>query len=147
MKILLLENVDKVGKKGAIVNVKDGFARNYLFPKKLASIATKSTIRVYEEHLKIHEKKEIGKKKTADILAKKMNGVSITTTVTAGEDDKIFGSVTTQNISDLLKEKGFDVDKKNITISDPIKSLGVYNVIVKVYKDTKAEIKRWVIKE
>ena len=103
MKILLLENIDKLGNKGEIVRVKDGFARNYLLPQKKASLATKSSIRVYEEQLKIHEKKEIGKKKTAEVLAKKINGVSVTTTVTAGEDDKIFGSVTTQNISDLLK--------------------------------------------
>lgn len=147
MKLILTENVDKVGAQGEIVNVKAGFGRNYLIPRGLATIATPAAVQAIEEEAKIKAKKQEAAKKAAEKLAAKLSSVSITATVAAGEDDKIFGSVTAQNIADLLAEKGYEIDRHNIVIAEPIKALGVYNIPVKVFHDVKAEVKLWVIKE
>ena len=146
MKIILTENVDKLGNSGEIVEVKDGFARNYLLPRGLAEMATKSAVKAYNEQQKLAEKKEAATLVNAQKLADKLSKTSITATVTVGEDDKIFGSITNQNIADLLAEKGFEVDRHNITIPEAIKALGTYTVQVKLYKTVKADVKLWVIK-
>lgn len=147
MKLILTENVDKVGVKGEIVTVKAGYGRNYLLPRGLATAATRSAIQAIEEEAKTLAKKQESAKKAAEKMAAKLSTISITATVAAGEDDKIFGSVTAQNIADLLAEKGYEIDRHTIVISEPIKALGVYNIPIKVYHDVKAEIKLWVIKE
>ncbi len=147
MKVILKENVDKLGKKGEIVEVKDGFGRNYLIPQKLADFATKTSIKAYQEQLKVGEKKETAALKHAEGVAAKLKDLSLTVAVAAGDDDKLFGSVTNQNVADLLKEKGYEIDKHDISIDEPIKALGIYTVSVKVYKTVKAEVKLWVVKE
>lgn len=147
MKIILKENVEKLGTKGEIVEVKDGYGRNYLIPQGKAEFATEAAVRSYNEQLKMNEKKEQASFKKAEKLATKLSGQSITAVVSAGEDDKIFGSVTSQNVADLLKEKGYEIDRHDITLPEAIKSLGSYKVSVKVFKSVKAEVTLWVIKE
>ena len=147
MKIILKENIEKLGDKNEIVNVKDGYARNYLFPKNLALKATKSNVNVIEELDRVKEKKEKSVIRTAQKLADKLKNISITVSTEAGEDEKIFGSVTTQQIAELLDEKGFKIDKHQIIIETPIKNLGVFNISIKIHKEITAEVKLWVVKK
>ncbi|MDA3870722.1 MAG: 50S ribosomal protein L9 [Candidatus Marinimicrobia bacterium] len=147
MKIILKENVEKLGDKNEIVNVKDGYARNYLFPKNLALKATKSNVNVIKELEKVKEKKEKSVIRTAQKLADKLKNISITVSTEAGEDEKIFGSVTTQKIAELLDEKGLKIDKHQIIIETPIKNLGVFNIPIKIHKEITAEVKLWVVKK
>jgi len=147
MKIILKENIEKLGDKNEIVDVKDGYARNYLFPKNLALKATKSNVNVIEELDRVKEKKEKSVIRTAQKLADKLKNISITVSTEAGEDEKIFGSVTTQQIAELLDEKGFKIDKHQIIIETPIKNLGVFNISIKIHKEITAEVKLWVVKK
>lgn len=147
MKIILKKNVETIGNAGDVVTVKDGYARNFLIPKDLAVEATRSNLKIAEEL-----KKNVDRKKTAAVdkakrMAEKLKNISLTTSVAAGEDDKIFGSVTSQTIADLLAEKGFEVDKRHINLSEPIKALGVYDIPVKLHSDVTAQVKLWVVKE
>jgi large subunit ribosomal protein L9 len=147
MKIILREDVDRLGKRGDTITVKDGYARNYLIPRKLALLATPGNLKTFQE-----EKKQLGVRENkthrlADQLAKKLKSVSITATVSVGEEDRVFGSVTAQTISNLLKEKGYDVDKKKILLEEPIKALGVYTVPLKLHHDVQGKVKVWVVKE
>ena len=147
MKIILKEDIEKLGKKNGIIEVKDGYARNFLFPKKLAIKATKSNIRVIEELERVKEKKEKTVVIAAEKLLDKLKNISITVSAEAGEDEKIFGSVTTQKIAELLDEKGFKIDKHNIIIKTPIKNLGVFNIPIRLHTDIIAEVKLWVVKK
>ncbi len=147
MKIILKENIEKLGNKNEIIDVKDGYARNYLFPKNLAFKATKSNINVIKELERVKEKKEKSVVNTAQKLADKLKNISITVSVEAGEDEKIFGSITTQKIAELLDEKGFKIDKHNIVIETPIKNLGVFNIPIKLHTDITVEVKLWVVKK
>ncbi|HDR04010.1 MAG TPA: 50S ribosomal protein L9 [Candidatus Marinimicrobia bacterium] len=146
MKILLKEDVDKVGKAGEIINVKDGYGRNFLIPQQLGILATKAAIKMVEDELALKTRKAEAAKRSAEKLASRLNNVSITASVIAGEEDKLFGSVTNQNIADLLKEKGYDIDRHTIMLDEPIKALGVYVIPVKLHPEVKAEVKLWVIK-
>jgi len=147
MKVILRKDFETLGKVGEVVNVKDGYARNYLIPKKIAYTALKSNIRALEE-----EKKslliKVGKELTAaETSAAELEKVSVTIPVQVGEEEKIFGSVTTQMISDALKEKGFDVDKRKIEMDDQIKALGIYEVNVKLHPSVSTNVKVWVVRE
>ncbi|MBN1352279.1 50S ribosomal protein L9 [candidate division KSB1 bacterium] len=147
MKIILLKNDDKLGDAGEIVNVKDGYARNFLFPHGLALSATSGNIRLFEEQKKLKAYRETKHVRDAETLANELNKVSCTASVAVGEDDKLFGSVTSQTIADLLKEKGFDIDKRKIVLEEPIKALGIYSVPIKLHSEVEAKIKVWVVKE
>jgi large subunit ribosomal protein L9 len=147
MKIILREDVDRLGKRGDTITVKDGYARNYLIPRRLALLATPGNLKTFQEEKKqlgVHENKT---HRLADQLAKKLKSVSITATVSVGEEDRVFGSVTAQTISNLLKEKGYDVDKKKILLEEPIKALGVYTIPLKLHHDVQGKVKVWVVKE
>ncbi|MBN2781307.1 MAG: 50S ribosomal protein L9 [Candidatus Marinimicrobia bacterium] len=147
MKIILKKDVEKVGKTGDVVSVKDGFGRNYLIPQGLGIAATRSNMKIVDE-LKANQSKKAKKAETtAQGLAKKLKDISVTATVKAGEDDKLFGAVTSQIIADLIAEKGIEIDKHDILLDEPIKELGSFDVPVKVGAGVKAEIKVWVVKE
>ncbi len=147
MKIILREDVEALGAAGEITSVKDGYARNYLIPRKLAYPATKSYLKVYEEEQKLRNKREAQATAKAEQLAAKLSNLSLETTVQVGEDDKVFGAVTAADIAKLLADKGYEIDKRNILLEEPLKALGIYNVPVKIATDIKAEVKVWVIKE
>ncbi|MFC1556436.1 50S ribosomal protein L9 [candidate division KSB1 bacterium] len=146
MKVILRQDYETLGKTGDIVEVKPGYARNFLIPKRIGMELTKGNLKVLEMD---HERGEMQKRREerqALELKGKLSKVSITAAVTVGEDDRIFGTVTTQNISDLLKDKGFTIDKKYITLEEQVKALGIYPVKIKLHQEVEAEIKLWVVK-
>ncbi len=147
MKVILRKNFEQLGKVGDVVNVKDGYARNYLIPRQIAYQATAGNIRTLEEEKKQIIKKEAKDLEAAQLMAAELEKVSITIPVKVGEEDKIFGSVTHQMIADALKEKGHEIDKRKIEITEPIKSLGIYSVSVKLHPNVSAIVKTWVVRE
>lgn len=148
MKVILTSDVEKLGKAGEMVNAKTGFARNFLLPNKLAVQATKENIKIWEEkqaELRAIERENI---KNANELKEKIENTKVKIIAKAGEGDRLFGSITSMDIEKALKEQhGLDVDKKKIEMKDNIKSLGTFNVIVKVYPDINANLEVIVDKE
>lgn len=147
MKVILRKNFDQLGKVGDVIVVKDGYARNYLIPRQIAYQATPGNIRALEEEKKQIIKKEVKELEDAQKLASELEKISITISVKVGEEDKIFGSVTNQMIADAIKEKGFEIDRRKIEITEPIKALGIYSVSVKLHPSVAANIKTWVVRE
>ncbi len=147
MKVLLLDNIENIGKRGEVKEVKNGLARNFLLPKKLALRATEHNIRTWENRLNSLKLKDAKIVEDAQAIADTLNAVAVSIAVKAGEEDKLFGSVTTQHISDSLKEKGFEVDRKTILLSEPIKTLGSFDVPIKLHPEVTAQIKVDVVKE
>jgi len=147
MKVILRQNFEPLGQIGDVVEVKDGYARNYLLPHKIAYTALKGNIRALEEEKQNVAKKTQQELNAAEKLATELEKVSITIPVQVGEEDKIFGSVTTQMIVDALKEKSYDVDKRKIEIEETIKTLGIYSVNIKLHKSVSTKIKVWVVRE
>ncbi len=147
MKLILLEDVESIGKTGDVVEVKDGYARNFLMPKKLALEINPASLKLAEKS-KQKQKLKLEKLKTDALeLAKKIAAASCTITMPAGEDDKLFGAVTAQDIAEALKPEGIAIDKKSIVISQPIHKLGIYTVEVKLHPEVTQELKVWVIKK
>jgi large subunit ribosomal protein L9 len=147
MKLILRENHEKLGKVGDVVVVKDGYARNYLLPRKIAFFATEGSLKILEE-----EKKQKGLKSQKDLkiaqkLSSEIEKVSLTIPMQVGEDDKLYGSVTSQMIADSLKENGYDIDKRKIEIEEPIKVLGIYSVSVKLHPEVISKVKVWVVRQ
>ena len=147
MKVILRQNFEPLGQIGDVVEVKDGYARNYLLPHKIAYTALKGNIRALEEEKQNVAKKTQQELNAAEKLATELEKVSITIPVQVGEEDKIFGSVTTQMIVGALKEKKYDVDKRKIEIEEAIKTLGIYSVNIKLHKNVSTKIKVWVVRE
>ncbi|HEX9252451.1 MAG TPA: 50S ribosomal protein L9 [Ignavibacteriaceae bacterium] len=147
MKVILRQDFETLGKIGEVVDVKDGYARNFLFPRGLAYAALKGNIRALDEEKKSVEKRNLQELKAAESLAAELETVSVTIPVQVGEEDKIFGTVTTQMIADALKEKGHDIDKRKVEIEEPIKALGIYAVNLKIHQNVNAKIKVWVVRE
>lgn len=147
MKIILREDIEKLGDAGEIVDVKPGYFRNYLEPKQMAMRATDSNRKIFEEEKRIKDVRENKARVEAEKLADNLRNVSLNAMVQVGEEDKVFGSVTSQDIARLLAEEGFEIDKRDILLDEPIKALGIYTVPVKLHTDVDAEVKVWVIKE
>lgn len=147
MKIILKQDVQNLGEAGQVVKVKDGFGRNFLIPKGMAVIATPGAIRAVEEEARQRSRKVEANIKTAQDLAAQIEGTSVTIAVTAGEDGKIFGTVTTQQLADALNEKGFSIDRRKVTIDSEVKMLGEYTATVDVFSNIHASLKFWVVKE
>ncbi len=147
MKVILKQDIPDLGKAGKIIEVKSGYARNFLMPRNLAIMATKANVRAIEEIEKQNKTRERKLRNEAEKLKAKMEQMSLTIEVLVGEEDKIFGSVTAQNVAEMLETEGIRVDKRNINLEDPIKSLGVYTIPVKIEKDIVANVKVWVIRK
>ena len=141
MKVILLQTHDKLGKAGEVVNVKAGFARNYLIPNQIASIATKQNIKSLESFLRAQEIKEAKNRINIEGLSKKLDSLTLKFEVEAGEDGKLFGSVTSQMIADELSEQGYTIDKKEINLEEPIKALGNHKIEIHLGYDLKPSIK------
>lgn len=147
MEVILREDVDKLGDRGQIVKVADGYARNFLLPKRLAVPATAANKKIVEQERQAHlrrEAKEIG---DAADLAKLLSGVSITFKQKAGDQDQLFGSVTVKDIAEALEKKNFTIERRKIHLEEPIKQLGQYKVTVKLHREVSAEIEVNVEKE
>jgi len=148
MKVILTQEVKKLGIKGQILEVSDGYARNYLIPQGLAQEATKTKIKEIQEKTIKDEKKKNTEKDNAEALKAKLHGKSVGIKVKAGAGDKLFGAVTTKEIADALQEEfAVVIDKKKIDTGDPIKHLGTYNIKLKIYPSVQAEIKLVVAPE
>ena len=147
MKIILKEDFERLGKAGEIVTVADGYARNYLMPRGLAMQVTRGNMAVYEAERRQKEVLKNKSRRTAEALVKELEKVSCTAVVQVGEDDRVFGSVTNQHIADLLKEKGYDIDRRNILLDEPLKALGVYTVGIRLHHEVEGKVRVWVVKE
>lgn len=147
MEVILRQAVDNLGHPGDIVTVSPGYARNFLIPRGIAYLATDGNKkRIAQEKARL-EAAESERRGSAEELAKKLEEVSITFAARVGEEGKLFGSVTTADIAQQLETQGYQIEKRQIDLHEPIKALGVYRVPIKLHADVKPEIKVWVIKQ
>jgi large subunit ribosomal protein L9 len=147
MKVILREDVPHLGQPGAIVNVKPGYARNYLIPQGLAELATSRNIKMMEHQLKLIKRQIDAAQAEAEQVKARIAEVSVTITKPSGENEKLFGSVTSRDIESALAEEGITIDRRRIIIAEAIKALGVYTVQLKLYGGDLADLKVWVVKE
>lgn len=147
MKVILRDDIEKLGSVGDVIEVADGFGTNYLLPRNLAVRATKGNLRSIEEIRKQKQFRDNKKKKEADKIKDKLEKLSLTAEVQTGEDDKVFGSVTSATVATLIEEQGFQIDRRKILLDDPLKTLGVYTIEIKLAKDVTAAVKLWVVKK
>ena len=147
MNVILSKDVENLGKIGDVLKVKDGFARNYLFPEKLAYPATEANLKKIEQHKIKTAALDAQKKKEAEGLAEKLSKVSCTVTVEVNDLEKLYGSVTEADIAKALEVEGFSIDKKSIVLEKPIESLGIFDVDIKLYPEVVAKIRLWVAKK
>jgi large subunit ribosomal protein L9 len=147
MEVILKEDVVKLGARGEVVSVAEGYGRNYLLPKKLAVEATKANKAVIEQ-MKASAVRKVAKEKgDAELLAKQFDGVSLQFTRKAGEHDALFGSVTSADIAHELEGKGFTIDRRKIELDQPLKSLGEFDVAIRLHKEVTVQIKVAVAKQ
>lgn len=146
MKVILRQDVKGLGKEGAIVNVADGYARNYLMPKGLAHDATASELKAAQTRSRQKQQKEERFRKEAELVAQKIASTSLSIAVRVGEHGKLFGAITTKDIATGLKEIGIEVDKRKIELSEPIRALGTYHVTLHPHADVRAMLEV-VVKE
>ncbi len=147
MKVILREDVDNLGARGKVVNVKDGYARNFLIPKGLAMRHTAGAAKVLAQERRTFEVKQLKAREAAEALSERLSAVELSVAKRAGDQDVLYGSVTPTDIADLLKEKGFVVDKRKIHLREPVKKLGDYEVHLKLHKDVSPVVKLHVTKE
>jgi large subunit ribosomal protein L9 len=147
MKIILRKEHEKLGAAGTVVDVNDGYARNYLIPRGIAYPADAGSMRALEEEKRQQSRRDSRELHTSEKLAHELEKTSLTLKMKVGEDEKLFGSVTSQMIAEALKEKGFEVDKRIIELEEPIKALGIYTVDVKLHQSITGKLKVWVVHE
>ena len=147
MKVILLKDIEALGSAGEVVEVKNGYGRNFLIPRNEALVATAANMAQFESRRKQQETLSERDRRAAEALAKKLQAESITAQVKVGEEDRLFGSVTAQNIAELLDEKGYEIDRRAIHLEDSIRELGVYNVEVRLHPEVTTTVKLWVVKE
>lgn len=145
MKVILTHDVPNLGSIGDIVQVKDGFARNYLLPRSLAAVANEANKAQLAHQKRVLDNKREKALAAAKQLAHQIEKVSVTVVKQVGEDERIFGSVTTGELEELLKSEGIDVSKKEISLLEEVKKVGVYTAQVKLHKDIVAKFKVWVV--
>jgi len=146
VKVILRQDVDKVGPEGKVADVKDGYARNFLIPRGMAVEATPQRLKNIEHEQKLIDDRKKREMKEASGLANRIEQASCTLYARVGEEDKIFGTITTADIAQALEAKGIEVDRKKITLDEPIRALGVYTARVKVGHEVNANLKVWVEK-
>ena len=146
MEIILRQAVENLGKTGDVVNVKPGYARNYLLPHGLAYEATPGNLKRIQQERDRLEAAENERRGTAQGLAEKLEQVSLTFSARVGDEGKLFGSVTATDIAQQLEAQGYHIEKRQIDLHEPIKALGVYRVPIRLHADVKPEVRVWVIK-
>ncbi|MFZ0212057.1 MAG: 50S ribosomal protein L9 [Candidatus Acidiferrales bacterium] len=147
MEIILQEDVEKLGTRGQVVNVKEGYARNYLLPRKLAVAADASNMKRLEKMRASFAKKEATERESAQKQADQLSTVAVKLTRKAGENEQLFGSVTSGDIADALKAQGYEIDKRKIQLDVPIKTMGEFPITLKLYRDVTATVKLTVERE
>jgi large subunit ribosomal protein L9 len=147
MEVILREDIDKLGNRGQVVKVAAGYARNFLLPKRLAVTATASNKKIIEQERQSHLRKDAKLEVEAQDLARLVNSVTVTIKQKAGENDQLFGSVTSKDVADALAAQNFVIDRRKIVLDEPIKQLGEFKVAVRLHKDVTAEVTVVVAKE
>lgn len=147
MQVILQEDVAKLGKAGDVVNVREGYGRNFLLPQKKAVVADPKNIRQLEHQKRVVTAMQAKVRGVAEELAAKLASVSLTISREAGEEDKIFGSVTVKDIHEALRIEGHTVDRHAVQLETPIKQLGIFDIPVKLHSDVTATVKLWVVKK
>ena len=146
MKIILLSDIENLGESGDVITVKPGYARNKLIPQGLALRASNRNIAVANENKRVATAKLERENQALNVFAKKLSKVEITIEVKVGDEEKMFGSITNKDIHKELIDKGFEIEKNQISIEEPIKALGIYHINVKISKDITSDVKLYVIK-
>lgn len=146
MEVILLKSVPNLGEPGDCVDVARGYARNYLVPNGMAVIADDGQRRVLAEEQRLSHLRDRKRRRAAEALAGRYQDVSVTIAMQAGEDDKLFGSVTTRDLAEELAKQGLEVDRRAIELEEPLKQLGVYSVPVRLHQDVRVTVKVWVVK-
>jgi large subunit ribosomal protein L9 len=147
MEVILREHVDNLGKRGDIVKVADGFARNYLLPRKLALVATEGNKKQIERERAKFDAKEAEEQKVAEAIAARMSNVEVEIARKVGETEALYGSVTASDIADALMAKGIEIDRRKLQLVEPIKRLGEFDVAIKLHREVVAQIKVKVVAE
>lgn len=147
MKVILKEDVEKLGKVGEVVRVADGYARNYLLPRQLATVATKGTLKAVEHITREKALRDQKRRRELERLKQSIEKLSLMTEKETGEEDRLFGSVTSSEIALLLAQQGVTVDRRKIELAEPIKTLGIYEVPVRLGLDITATVKLWVVRK
>ena len=141
MEVILRDHVENLGRRGEVVKVADGYARNFLLPRNLALPATEGNKKRIERERKLLEAREAEDRQAAEAIASRLSALELTLPRKVGENDQLYGSVTNADIAEVLAEKGFEVDRRKILLPDPIKSLGETTVPVKLHRDVTAQVK------
>ena len=147
MEVILREHVDNLGRRGEIVKVADGYARNYLLPRKLALLATAGNKKHIERERKIFEAREAEEKSQAEAIAARLSSVDIAITRRVGDTEQLYGSVTAVDIADYLKTQGFEIDRRKLILPEPIKAIGEHTVPLKLHREVTVPLKVRVVKE
>jgi large subunit ribosomal protein L9 len=147
MEVILREDIEKLGVRGQVIKVASGYARNFLLPKRMAVAATESNKKIVEQERQAHLRKEVKVQGEAEDLAKIMTGATVRISQKAGENDQLFGSVTSKDIAEALTAQNYNIDRRKIQLEDPIRQLGEYKVPVRLHKDVTVEITVVVAKE
>jgi large subunit ribosomal protein L9 len=147
MDVILREDIDNLGARGQVVQVASGYARNFLLPKRLAVAATEANKKIVEQERQSHLRKEAKQKTEAEDLGKMMAGVTVTISQKAGENDQLFGSVTSKDVAEALEQKNFTIDRRKIQLDEPIKQLGEHKVVVRLHRDVTAEVTVNVVRD
>ena len=147
MEVILKQDVEKLGKLGDVVKVKDGFAHNFLIPKGLAVPVTSSSLKRLEQEKQHKNVAQEKLKKEALQLKEKLAGLSLTIAALVQEDEQLYGSIASHDIAQALKEEGLEIDKNIILLAEPIKALGIYEVDVKLHPEVPAKVKVWIVKK
>jgi large subunit ribosomal protein L9 len=147
VEIILLESVSNLGKRGDTVRVKPGYARNYLFPRKMAVMANNANKRSFAEEEKVRSRRDVVEMRSAKEQASKLADVSCTITVKVGEDDRLYGSVSSADIAKEMENQGYRIDKRHVLLEEPIKKIGVYTVDVRLHREVVVPIRVWVVKQ
>jgi len=147
MEVILIQDVEKIGKAGSVVKVKEGFARNFLFPHNLAKVATPGSLKQLEKEKQVRSAQYAKTKEESEEVKKRLNALSLTISALTQGEEKLYGSISGHDIAAALKDEGFLIDKNAIELAEPIKSLGVYELPVKLHPEVTATLKLWVVKK
>ena len=147
MQLILLEDISSLGKAGDLVKVSDGYGRNYLIPQKKAVLATEKSLKVIQHQQRQVQQRMEKMKKDAEKMAQQIEQLSCTFLKTVGESGKLFGSVTSMDLENYLKQNGIEVDRKKISLEEPIKNLGMFTVPIKLHPEVTTHLKVWVVQE
>lgn len=147
MEVILIQDVDRIGKAGQVIKVKDGFARNFLIPNGLASPKTQGNLKKIEKDKETKALQLEKTRKAAEEIGEKLKNLSLTIPVLTKDEDKLYGSITAVELENALKDEGFAINKSAIVMAEPIKALGIYEVPIKLHPEVSANVKVWIVKK